>query len=354
MCSSFACQKNIPYNIRTLEQMAIQRTATAMTSYESNQSDTLISFDKVLLPGERGLAITTRTILYHIYSLWLFTFSDLKTIVVPKTLFGIVTLFSGRSLMQSPRPNSTRIIGCIPFIVLWNWLNLLPLDMSNQNDAKSIIEDKVNKPWRPIPAGRLTVEETRTLIFGSYVVTMLASLYLGGFPECLALIVEGWIYNVLEGANKSLLARNFLNAVGYMTFASGAAKVACAQTGTQLREDSSTWLILLCVVISTTIQFQDLYDQKGDAIRGRRTIPLIAGDRMARLTIAVPIVIWSWVCPAFWGLEYLGFILPIFLGTFIILRLYRYRSVDEDKKSFVIWNAWVMSLYLLPFFGNIM
>lgn len=334
--------------------MANQRTAATMTTYESNQPDTSISVDKELLPVERPLAKMIRTTWYHIYSLWLFTFSDLKTIVVPKTLFGIVTLLSGRSLMKDPRPKTTTIIGCIPFIILWNWLNLLPLDMSNQHDVKSTIEDKVNKPWRPIPAGRLTVEETRALMFGSYVVAMLASLYLGGFSECVALIVEGWIYNVLEGANRSLLARNILNAVGYMTFASGAAKVACAQSGTQLRGDSSMWLILLIGVISTTIQFQDLYDQKGDAIRGRRTIPLIAGDRVARLTVTIPIAIWSWVCPAFWGLEFLGFILPIALGAIIIFRLYRYRSVDEDKKSFMVWNAWVMSLYFLPFLGNIM
>lgn len=333
--------------------MAIQHTA-AMTTHESNKPDTSTSSDKVRLLVKQRIAKTTYTVRYHAYSLWLFTFSDLKTIVIPKTLFGIVTLLSGRSLMENPRPTSSRIVGCIPFIILWNWLNLLPLDMSNQYDVESIAEDKVNKPWRPIPAGRLTVEQTRALILGSYIIAMLASLYLGGFSECVALIVEGWMYNMLEGANRSLLARNILNAVGYMTFASGAAKVACAQSGTQLREDSSTWLILLSVVISTTIQFQDLYDQKGDAIRGRRTIPLVAGDGLARLTITIPIAIWSWVCPAFWGLEPLGFILPVALGMFITFRLYRYRRVEEDKKSFVIWNAWVISLYFLPFLGNIM
>jgi len=143
--------------------------------------------------------------------------------------------------------------------------------MSNQHDVKSIIENKVNKLWRPIQARRLTVEETRALIFGSYVVAMLASLYLGGFSECVALIVEGWIYEVVEGANRSLMVRNNLNAVGYMTFPS---RTACAQSGLQTREDSSMWLILLNGVISTTIHFQNLYDQKRDAIRGRRTIPL--------------------------------------------------------------------------------
>ena len=148
--------------------------------------------------------------------------------------------------------------------------------------------------------------------------------------------VEGRIYNVLEGANRSLFARNILNAAGYMTFASGTAQVACAHSGTRLRGNSSTWLFVLSGVISTTIRFQDLYDQKGDAICGRRTIPLIAGDKVARLTVGIPVAIWSWVCPAFWGLKFPGFILPIALGATIIFRRYSYRSEHEDKKSCVI------------------
>ena len=28
--------------------------------------------------------------LFHLYSIWLFTLSDIKTIVVPKTIFGIL------------------------------------------------------------------------------------------------------------------------------------------------------------------------------------------------------------------------------------------------------------------------
>ena len=321
-----------------------------MTTHELDQHATSVNVFQV----QRHPPRTTRTIWYHTYSLWLFTFSDLKTIVVPKTLFGIITLLSGRSLMQDPRPTHAAILGCIPFIILWNWLNLLPLDMSNQQDVKSTVEDKVNKPWRPIPAGRLTAEETRTLMFASYAVAIFASLYLGGFSECLALIVEGWIYNVLEGANRSLLARNILNAAGYMTFASGASQVACAHSGTRMRGNSSTWFFVLSGVISTTIQLQDLYDQEGDAIRGRRTIPLLAGDKVARLTVGIPVAIWSWVCPAFWGLNFPGFILPIALGAVIIFRLYSYRSVDEDKTSFLVWNAWVIILYLLPFLRNIM
>ena len=295
-----------------------------------------------------------RTVCYHMYSLWLFTFSDLKTIVVPKSLFAIITLLSGQTLTTSDKPQSKTILLSAPLVVVWTWLNLLPLDMSNQSDRNSSVEDKENKPWRPIPAGRLTVDETRWLTFLTYMIAILASIYMGGLAECFALIVEGWIYNEFGGANNSFLARNILNAAGYMTFACGAARVACASSDTQLRGASLPWFVLLSAVISTTIQFQDLYDQKGDAVRGRRTIPLIAGDRVARLTVAIPVALWSWICPAFWGLDARGFIMPIALGAIIISRLYWYRRAEEDKISFRIWNLWVMSLYLLPLIKNVM
>ena len=186
----------------------------------------------------------------------------------------------------------------------------------------------------------------------TYAIAFFFSLYLGCCLECIALLLAGWVYNVLEGANQSVLARNLLNALGYMLFASGAAKVACAYSRTQMRQDSLSWFLLLGGVIATTVQFQDLYDQKGDAIRGRRTIPIVAGDQMARLTIIIPVTIWSFACPISWQMGLFGFIVPVALGTIILVRLYRYRSVNEDKRSFLVWNAWIMSLYFLPTFAN--
>lgn len=289
---------------------------------------------------------------YRLYSLWLFTYSDIKTIIIPKILFGIATLLSGRNLTNDNCPAISVVIRCIPLIMLWTWLNLLPLDVNNQRGAESILEDKANKPWRPIAAGRLTAKEAQILMFGAYAIALYVSPYLGCSLECIAIILAGWVYNVMEGANQSFLARNLLNALGYMLFASGAAKVACTSSKTQLRQDSLAWFFLLGGVIATTIQFQDLYDQKGDALRGRRTIPLLAGDRMARLTISIPIAIWSFACPMFWRMGLFGFVVPVGLGSIITVRLYRYRSVYEDKRSFLVWNAWIMSLYFLPVFAH--
>lgn len=294
-----------------------------------------------------------RTLLYHAYTLWLFTFSDLKTIVIPKTTFGVITLLSGPILTTSPPPGWLTVVRCIPIIMMWTWLNLLPLAMNNEHREDDVEEDKKNKPWRPIPAGRLSIKETKYLMLISYVAAIIQSACLGGLPECLALIVQGWIYNELGAANDSYLTRNVLNATGYMTFAAGAAKVACIHSGTTMQRGAYPWFLLLGVVIATTIQFQDLYDQKGDSARGRRTVPLVVGDGRARWSVGLPIAVWSLLCPAFWRLDARGFLLPLLLGAVIIFRLFSYRGVSADKTSFKVWNAWVVVLYLLPFVKTI-
>ena len=290
-----------------------------------------------------------RTLLHQAYSLWLFTVSDLKTIVIPKTAFGTITLLSGTVLTKSPRPAWLPIVRCLPWVMMWTWLNLLPLAMNNQHREADVEEDKKNKPWRPIPAGRLSIEETKHLVLASYVAAILGSAYLGALPECLALIVQGWIYNELGAANDSYLTRNVLNATGYMTSAAGAAKVACMHSGTTLQRGVYIWYLLLGAVIATAIQCQDLYDQEGDSARGRRTIPLVVGDGSARLSVGLPIAVWSLLCPTFWRLDGRGFLLPIILGAVVIFRLFRHKGVSADKTSFKIWNAWVVLLYLLPF-----
>ena len=286
--------------------------------------------------------------MYHVYSLWLFTVSDFKTIVIPKTAFGVITILSVSTLARSPCPRWLSIVRCLPLIMIWNWINLLPLAMNNQHRQGDVEEDKKNKPWRPIPAGRLSIEETKILMLASYVVGVLGSIYLGGVAESLALVAQGWIYNELEAANHSCLARNLLNASGYMTFAAGAAKVACIQSRTTIQRGTYSWFILLGLVVATTIQFQDLYDQEGDSARGRRTIPIIAGDRIARLSVGLPVAVWSLLCPAFWRLDARGFVLPMFFGAVVIFRLFRYKGVCADRTSFKFWNAWVVVLYLLP------
>lgn len=288
-------------------------------------------------------------LLYHAHTLWLFNYSDIKTIVIPKTLFALIVLLSNSRPTASPahiRP--LLLIRCTCSSLVWTWLNLLPLSMSNQFRRDDLDEDRQNKPWRPIPAGRITIAQTKYLMLASYTMALLASVSLGGLSEYCALIVEGWIYNEIGAANDSFLARNALNAVGYMTFAAGAAKVACIQAETRMSSDFYLWMLLLAAVIATTIQFQDLYDQAGDRLRGRQTLPLVVGDARARVTIVLAVVVWSFLCPTFWRLDARGFVLPLFLAAVVVGRLNYYRTVKADEVSFKLWNVWIVALYALP------
>ncbi len=296
-------------------------------------------------------SLYSRSFSYHLYSVWLFTFSDLKTIVVPKTAFGIATALSGSVLMGNSSPNKLVVILRLPIVAFWVWLNLLPFAIDNQRRPKAIQEDILNKPWRSMPSKRLTPEEARVLMLIAYPTALVLSIYLGATTSCVVLVFFGWVYNDLGGADKNPIIRNLINGVGYLSFASGATVVASGHS--LFNEMAYRWLSITGAVVVTTVQLQDMSDQEGDSIRGRRTVPLVLGDGPARWTIAVPVVFWSFICPTFWSLGPVGFVLPVIFGTIVSSRILLVRTLKGDKLTFKLWNLWMMVLYLMPLLKSI-
>ena len=279
------------------------------------------------------------------YSVWLFTFSDLKTIVFPQSTFGIATALSGSLLIETFPSNSLMVISRLPLVALWVWMNLLPFAINNQRQPKAIEEDKLNKPWRSMPSKRLTPGEAKTLMFITYSAAVVLSKYLGAVKPCVMLIIFGWVYNDLGGADKDPVVRNIINGLGYLSFAFGATIIASGHS--IFNRVAYCWLLIIGAVVVTTVQLQDMADQEGDSMRGRRTVPLVYGDRPARWTIAIPVVFWSFVCPAFWSSPF-GFILPVVLGIIVSARVLTIRTLRADKLTFKLWNLWMMILYLIP------
>lgn len=56
---------------------------------------------------------------------------------------------------------------------------------------------------------------------------------------------------------------------------------------------------MIGAIIFTTLQTQDMADVHGDAKRGRKTFPLVYGDRAARWSITIPVTVWSLICLLF-------------------------------------------------------
>src|SRR6267154_5876323 len=66
----------------------------------------------------------------------------------------------------SPRHNPLTL----SYSLCWLWLHLFQGNVSNQ--CYSALEDILNKPWRPVPSGRISVKDSRALRWGLMVFCM--------------------------------------------------------------------------------------------------------------------------------------------------------------------------------------
>ena len=99
-----------------------------------------------------------------VYLLWLFTESNFPTFVLPNTAFGILGALSGPCLTTHEVTSIKAVLQRLPLIILFNWSNVFIFDLANQRHPESIKEDVANKPWRPLPTGRLSPEQTRQVM----------------------------------------------------------------------------------------------------------------------------------------------------------------------------------------------
>ncbi|KAJ3733193.1 UbiA prenyltransferase family [Lentinula guzmanii] len=167
---------------------------------------------------------------------------------------------------------ATGPVQSIPNLVqglLWIWLHLLLCNVSNQ--ARSGAEDAINRPWRPLPSGRLTVPQAIGLRWSMVCLCMLWSTAYG--TEALfataTLITTTILYDEL-GMSKTPFGKNVCNIGGYTSFEFGAVKIM-----------GKLFHVVLCwngAVIFTTIQAQDFPDVQGDAALGRVTLPIYAPE----------------------------------------------------------------------------
>lgn len=289
--------------------------------------------------------------IYQIYTIWLFTFSDIKTIIIPTSVFGLIGAFSGMPLLSGSLSRS--IIGSrAPHVLFWIWSTLLPFAINNQSSKSAILEDSLNKPWRPMPSGRISVTVANTFMLVMYGLNMLVSFDMGAHRQALSMLLLGIWYNRLGGADRSCVEKNFINAAGYISFTTGALSVACNTkvTGVSFGPIAVPWFIFIGFVILTTVHAQDFEDMDGDAARQRWTVPLVIGENAARWLVSLAMPFWSILIPWYFGTHPVGYIGPTLLAAVLAYRFLVKREREDDKKSFRIWNLWMISLYTVPFY----
>ncbi|KAM4065779.1 ubiA prenyltransferase family protein [Hirsutella rhossiliensis] len=267
-----------------------------------------------------------------IHILWLFTASDIKTILVPVSVFAYGV---------APTPDSSHAIQAS----LWIWLHLLHFNISNQ--VIGIAEDEQNKSYRPLTSGRITIQHARVLQRVLFAVCIVQSY---GYSiqvvfASVALLTLTFAHNEL-GGHAHFVARNLLNSGGISCFEWGATLVA-GSSPHGLDQVAQRAICVNAVIIFTTIHAQDFKDIKGDMVMNRSTLPIMY-PRQSRKTILPGLCIWTLLCCKVWEVNYIASFPLALLAIWVGLRFFFLTTMKNDEFSYVLYNIWMVAIYLLP------
>ena len=113
--------------------------------------------------------------------------------------------------------------------MFWLWVHTLQFALANQTLPRSVAEDVLNHPDRPLPAGRVSHRTARTLRWMIIPVCLLLSAAYG--PRTVLASLGGSLYILAYndgcGARFHWLIRNALNAIAYGTAEAGTTLVIC-------------------------------------------------------------------------------------------------------------------------------
>ena len=294
-------------------------------------------------------------VLHHLKTVYLLTYADIHQFILPTFLFGLSTSLSPTVQRPAPFPSSNHLslastVARIPQALLWIWSNTIIFDLCNQRNPASIREDRINKPWRPIPSGRLTPMQNRRWTLYAVPITYALSCALGAGRETPGMYLLLWMYNDLGGSDEHWIPRNTMNAVGYVWCSVGMVAVLRDQSRWEngLSRTGWIWCGIICGAIASTMQVQDLRDLEGDRSVGRKTMPLVLGETAARWVIVGAMTVWSCVCCSFWMVGWEVWVIEGLLTGAIVLRLLWMRNPGADSDTYNLWGLWLSFLYVLP------
>lgn len=161
------------------------------------------------------------------WTAFLFTKSDIKTVLIPVVRYSIIWSVANNqlgmlktclALASSPHIQSSCLLGA----VFWIWIHLLYCDLVNQTLAPE--EDFHNKKDWPIPSGRLSIHTANIVCWPLLLFCLAWSA--SYHPEVLYASVSfctlTYIYNEMGYAAGHWVGRNLLNAFVYVNFEMGA------------------------------------------------------------------------------------------------------------------------------------
>jgi 4-hydroxybenzoate polyprenyltransferase len=262
---------------------------------------------------------------------WKFISHDRWTTVIPATLFSVA------ALVTNSVP-SGRIIPAAAVSLLYFWLYIYFFSLTNQ--LSGIEEDRINKPFRPLITGYSSHEAAKVrcvAVFGAFSVL---GWMLGVFEWSTLWVIACLIHNC-TGLAKNWFCKNLLMGVGVLSQLAAAWEIF-----SPMRPDAWRWIYTLSFAIFLLIPIQDLRDIGGDVAVGRKTFPIVFGEKVTRrylasLFLLLPAVVHiALTAPSDFLGKYAVELLLAVMSTLIAFRLIFFQSARSDHKTYRLFEQW--------------
>jgi len=234
------------------------------------------------------------------------------------------------------------------------------LDIVNQR--MGVAEDTVNKPYRPIPSGLITLHGADARWVLAWIIfPLLAYSLSGSYVTMWALVWQAEVaFCYVWPKPNNPVMRNLFTGVATFLIISLVNSVVVDQEPNRdmalvLRASLAGWAGLV-------IQIQEFHDVEGDRIAGKRTLPLVLGE--ARVWIMRQATCWVFFAShalfLWWGLAlaessswprsiYAAGAMQLVLGVATGLRVIWSDSMDKDRATYFYWLTflfWLMIAYV--------
>lgn len=210
-----------------------------------------------------------------------------------------------------------------------------------------IEEDRANKPYRPLAAGIVTLQELRWRLYVFNLLYLLYGYYLGIFWLTLSwIVVSHWVnaYGCKHWFSKNLI---FITLGTFILFdAQWYIAVPQGQSMSQVQ----LYFLWMSLWAGFGVQLQDLRDTEGDRVSRRKTLPVILGSRNVRILMVIncililPLLFLCAMCALrplasiFSNRTGLGiFIVQILWHWLVAYRVWVYRIPRQDHYTYLFY-----------------
>ncbi|CAG8467377.1 4077_t:CDS:2, partial [Scutellospora calospora] len=137
----------------------------------------------------------------------------------------------------------------------------------------NVEEDRINKPFRPIPSGLITIKDAKHRLVVISIIFPIIAYMVGGLSLLfLSFMWQAWvIFNEVLKLGENAFYKNFFSAFGTWIQLVGCYHIIIGTNLSMFKLINSELNIFklgICFFVMTTAQVQDLRDQKGDKLVG--------------------------------------------------------------------------------------